>query len=322
MKQSALLNRSAFRRQLLRWYDANKRDLPWRCDRDPYHVWISEIMLQQTRVAAVIEYYNRFLKRFPTVGALARARQSTVLTLWSGLGYYRRARALHEAAKIIVNDHRSTFPRTAAEWQALPGIGRYTAAAISSIAFDEPAAVVDGNVERVLGRVLGRHLEREPAWAAANELLDRSRPGDFNQSLMELGAIVCVPQDPKCLACPIVDLCASRGNLPKTAKEIRRKREIHYALNERDGMLLLVQRPSTASLMAGMWELPEVVSPNGEHRVDFSVRHSITTTDYIVRVSSGPAPELAGSRWMKKARLQGLPLTGLTRKILRRASII
>jgi A/G-specific adenine glycosylase len=165
-------------------------------------------------------------------------------------------------------------------------------------------------------------LEREQAWYAADELLDRPRPGDFNQAMMELGATVCVPRDPKCLACPVVELCATRGDLPKRSSEIRHKREIHYALNQSDGRLLLVQRPSSSSLMPGMWELPELVSPNGEHAVDFSVRHSITTTDYIVRVTSGPAPDVQGSKWVQKARLSRLPLTGVTRKILRRASII
>lgn len=320
--QATFPNSKAFRRQLLRWYETSKRDLPWRINRDPYRVWISEIMLQQTRVAAVIEYYHRFLKRFPTVQAVAAARESSVLAMWSGLGYYRRARALHRAAKVIVKEHGGKFPQTASDLRSLPGIGRYTAAAIASIAFDEPAAVVDGNVERVLGRVLGRHLDREEAWSAANELLDHSRCGDFNQGLMELGATVCVPHDPKCMTCPVIQLCGSRGNLAKPSTGIRRKREVHYALNQRDGKLLLVQRPSHGSLMPGMWELPEILSPNGEHPIDFSVRHSITTTDYTVRVTSGPAPDGQGSKWVQKARLQRLPLTGLTRKILRRAGVI
>jgi A/G-specific adenine glycosylase len=314
--------RSLFRRGLLRWYDANKRDLPWRQDRDPYRVWISEIMLQQTRVAAVIEYYRRFLKRFPTVQALMAATLSSVLTAWSGLGYYRRARALHQAAKVIVNEYAGRFPKTADELRALPGIGRYTAAAIASIAFDEPAAVVDGNVERVLGRLLGRNLDREEAWSTAGQLLSRSRPGDFNQALMELGATVCLPKDPKCLMCPVVKFCSRRGELPKDSVEVRRKREVYYALNQRDGDVLLVERAASLSLMPGMWELPEIAQPNGEHPVSFTLRHSITVTDYVVRVSSGSAPEVPLARWIKKSRLVTLPLTGLTRKILQRANII
>src|SRR5580704_4140793 len=154
----------AFRQRLLAWYDAHARDLPWRRDRDPYRVWLSEIMLQQTRVAAVIEHYHEFLRRFPTVKKLAAAREESVLAAWSGLGYYRRARMLHAAAKVVARERGGKFPATAGDLLALPGIGRYTAAAIASIAFGEPVAVVDGNVERVLQRVLGRRLAGEELW--------------------------------------------------------------------------------------------------------------------------------------------------------------
>ncbi len=150
-----------FRRRLLAWYDRHRRDLPWRANRDPYRVWLSEIMLQQTRVAAVIEHYQEFLRRFPTIEKLAAAREASVLAAWSGLGYYRRARMLHAAAKVVVREYGGKFPTTAEVWRALPGIGRYTAAAIASIAFDEPVAVVDGNVERVLQRVSGTRLAGE-----------------------------------------------------------------------------------------------------------------------------------------------------------------
>ncbi len=169
-----------FRRNLLTWYDAHHRDLPWRATRDPYRVWLSEIMLQQTRVAAVIEHYHEFLRRFPTIGKLASARESSVLAAWSGLGYYRRARMLHAAAKVIVREHDGKFPRTAEGLRVLPGIGRYTSAAIASIAFDEPVPVVDGNVERVLQRVAGKRLSAEPLWKAADQFLDKPRSGDFN----------------------------------------------------------------------------------------------------------------------------------------------
>ncbi len=165
-----------FRQRLLAWYERHRRDLPWRANRDPYRVWLSEIMLQQTRVAAVIEHYQEFLRRFPTVEKLAAAREASVLAAWSGLGYYRRARMLHAAAKIVVREHGGKFPTTAEGWRALPGIGRYTAAAIASIAFDEPVAVVDGNVERVLQRVSGKRLAGEELWDAANDLLDQSVP--------------------------------------------------------------------------------------------------------------------------------------------------
>ena len=256
--------RAAFQRSLLTWYDAHARDLPWREDRDPYRVWLSEIMLQQTRVAAVIAHYHEFLRRFPTVEKLAAAREASVLAAWSGLGYYRRARMLHAAAKVVVRERGGKFPTTADELLELPGVGRYTAAAIASIAFGEPVAVVDGNVERVLQRVSGRRLAGEELWDAAEQWLDRNRPGDFNQAMMELGATVCTPRAPACLTCPVVELCATRGELAGAAKPApQKKREIHYALGlrdgtGRDGKVFLVQRPRDASLMAGMWELPEI----------------------------------------------------------------
>src|SRR5579864_4071806 len=161
----------SFQQSLLEWFDRHKRDLPWRRDRDPYRVWLSEVMLQQTRVAAVIDHYQKFLRRFPTIEKLASARKSSVLAAWSGLGYYRRARMLHAAAKKIVKEHGGAFPGCAEDLRALPGIGRYTAAAIASIAFAEPVAVVDGNVERVLQRLKGKNLEGEELWQAARDLL-------------------------------------------------------------------------------------------------------------------------------------------------------
>jgi A/G-specific adenine glycosylase len=193
-----------FRRRLLAWYDAHRRELPWRVSRDPYRVWLSEIMLQQTRVAAVIEYYQEFLRRFPTIKKLAAAREASVLAAWSGLGYYRRARTMHAAARVIVYERGGSFPANAEELRMLPGVGRYTAAAIASIAFDKPVAVVDGNVERVLQRISGKRFAGEELWTAAHHLLDARRPGDFNQAMMELGATVCTPRMPTCLMCPVI----------------------------------------------------------------------------------------------------------------------
>src|SRR5690349_7913964 len=190
-----------FQRSLLRWYDANKRDLPWRHETDPYHIWISEIMLQQTRVNAVLEHYRLFLKRFPKVENLANARESSVLAAWSGLGYYRRARMMHAAAKKVVKELGGKFPATEAGLRELPGIGRYTAAAIASIAFGQQTAVVDGNVERVLQRLSGKAIPPEQIWSTANDVLDTKRPGDFNQAMMELGATVCMPRGPLCMLC-------------------------------------------------------------------------------------------------------------------------
>jgi A/G-specific adenine glycosylase len=309
-----------FRRLLLVRYDSHRRDLPWREDRDPYRVWLSEIMLQQTRVAAAVEHYKRFLKRFPTIQKLAAAREASVLAAWSGLGYYRRARMMHASAKEIVSKRGGTFPSSAKDLLTLPGIGRYTSAAIASIAFGEAVAVVDGNVERVIQRLWGREISGEALWQAAEELLDKKRPGDFNQAMMELGATVCLPRQPKCLICPVRALCVTRGEHPRRTKPAQRKREIYYALNVNDASVLLVQRPQDASLMAGMWELPELLNPGGAEP-QFTLRHSITVTDYAVKVMNTVAPPGIQGQWVRRSRLSKLPLTGLARKILRTAGI-
>jgi A/G-specific adenine glycosylase len=311
-----------FRERLLQWFEQHKRDLPWRRDRDPYRVWLSEVMLQQTRVAAVIDHYERFLRRFPTVEKLASARESSVLAAWSGLGYYRRARMLHAAARKIVKEYGGKFPENAEKLQSLPGIGRYTAAAIASIAFDQAVAVVDGNVERVLQRVRGQTLSAKKLWSAASELLSETHPGDFNQAMMELGATVCLPRQPQCLLCPVSDLCATRGELRVRGKGTRQtKRDIHYRLACRDGAIFLVQRSKAATLMPGMWELPEIAGAKNT-TPSFTLRHSITVTDYVVRVKPGPLPKGVEGRWVRNARVAALPLTGLARKILRAAKVI
>jgi A/G-specific adenine glycosylase len=315
----------AFRRALLRWYDANKRDLPWRGERDPYRIWISEIMLQQTRVAAVRERYQGFLRRFPNVRALAKARIDSVLAQWSGLGYYHRARNLHRAAGAICR--REDFPRSIAELRELPGIGRYTAAAIASIAFNQPVVAVDGNVERVLGRLL--HAAKVKTGEVATALLDRSRPGDFNQAMMDLGATVCLPnRAPQCAICPVARFCASRGEKPLSlTKSNRKKKTAAFVLLYKNDGVLLVRRSATARLMAGMWELPAASPRAGGKRI--ALRHSITNTDYevIAYISplNGSAPANGNPRSNSNLKLQkfshlgSLPLTGLTRKILARA---
>jgi A/G-specific adenine glycosylase len=313
----------SFRRQLLNWFERHKRDLPWRQDRDPYRIWLSEVMLQQTRVAAVADHYERFLRRFPTIQKLASARESSVLAAWSGLGYYRRARMLHAAARKIAKENSGKLPERAEDLRALPGIGRYTAAAVASIAFGQPVAVVDGNVERVLRRVRGKNFGGEELWRVAGELLSRRRPGDFNQAMMELGATICLPRQPRCLLCPVSDLCATRGEMPKPGKGSRQtRREIHYALACRGDSIFLVQRSTTATLMPGMWELPEIPGANGATAPWLTLRHSITVTDYVVRVMRIKAPERLNGRWVRTSRVKALPLTGLTRKILRAAKII
>lgn len=311
-----------FRRDLLHWFDQHKRDLPWRRDRDPYRVWLSEIMLQQTRVSAVLEYYQRFVRRFPTIEKLAAARESSVLAEWSGLGYYRRARMLHAAAKKIVQERSGDFPTTAAELRTLPGVGRYTAAAIASIVFNEPVGVVDGNVERVLQRFLGKRIGGEHLWQMAEGLVCQQSPGDYNQALMELGATLCLPRQPKCLLCPVSDLCATRGELSRTRQITRQKKcAIHYALDYRNGSVFLIKRHKTAPLMPGMWELPEIPA-NAAAKAWLTLRHSITVTDYLVRVVQCEMPKRVDGRWVARSRLERLPLTGLTRKILRAARVI
>ena len=313
----------SLRRSLLSWYDENRRDLPWRRDRDPYRVWVSEIMLQQTRVAAVLDHYARFLRRFPTVHSLARAREASVLTLWSGLGYYHRARRMHQAARLIVRQRKGGFPQTAEEWSELPGIGRYTANAIASIAFGEAVAVVDGNVERVLARLFGGSRGRESAWQQAAVLLDRKRPGDFNQAMMELGATICTPRSPQCLICPLNRFCHSRGGEPSRPQAARHRKQLSYALAQKGSQVLLVRRPADSSLMAGMWELPEL-DPARIHGALplLRLRHSITDTQYRVAVFVIAADHIQHGanqvRWATRKRWEQLPLTGLARKILQR----
>lgn len=315
-----------FRRALLGWYDAHRRDLPWRGTRDPYRIWVSEIMLQQTRVAAALLHYEKFVSRFPNVSRLAAARQSSVLAAWSGLGYYRRARNLHAAAKQLVRDSSGVFPDSAEDWEKLPGIGRYTAAAIASIAFNEATAVLDGNVERVLRRLLGEPLNARGAirqlWNSAQQLLDRARPGDFNQAMMELGATVCLPSQPLCTTCPVAEFCRTRGRGSTLRRNPpQRKRRIAYALSRRTDSVFLVRRDPGETLMPGMWELPQVgAGAEGGNRL-FTLRHSITITDFTVDVFQ-PAKKAAKGSWVRVSRLNAIPLTGLTRKILRKAQII
>jgi len=313
---------ATFRRLLLAWYEKSQRKLPWRGATDPYHILVSEIMLQQTRVAVVEERYRKFIAQFPSAERLARAKEPTVLAAWSGLGYYRRARALHGAAKEVVR--RGFFPRTTPELMELPGVGRYTAAAVASIAFGEPVAVVDGNVKRVIDRIVNhKAADSAPAdekqyWEIAGQLLDRQSPGDFNQAMMELGALVCLPAQPLCDACPVAGLCGARGPTEKAGRPARRKAELHYALSRRNGSVLLRQRTKQSSLMPGMWELPEIEAADNPGKLPMlKLRHAITTTDYTVFVHDGNTKKRTADRWVPLRSVYRLPLTGLTRKIIR-----
>ena len=351
---------------LLAWFDRHKRDLPWRSPGrpsdpppDPYAVWVSEIMLQQTRVETAVPYFRRFLARFPDIASLARADEAEVLALWSGLGYYRRCRGLLAAAREVVASG-GRLPDTARELERLPGIGPYTAAAIASIAFSEPVPVLDGNVERVLSRYAARpggartREGRAALLALATTLLDRQRPGDSNQALMELGATVCSPRAPSCPACPLAAGCAALAagapeSYPAAAPRAgaERVRQL-VALVEAEGRLLLFRRSAAAGQLASLWEFPAVeldaeVPPAagfaerfggtwtlGEEL--FRLRHAITTRSFAIEVRRATLavageevaePALwsgtAEPGWWSRAELAGLPLTGVARKVLARA---
>lgn len=328
-----------FRRKLLTWFDENARELPWRKTRDPYAIWVSETMLQQTRVAVVVDYYTRFMQKFPTLASLARAAEAEVLAVWSGLGYYRRARALHESARAVMAEYEGQIPSTAAGLSRLPGVGVYTAAAVASIAFGEAVAAVDGNVERVLTRYFGH----EPVAGAARsgqlrreaeKLVDPARPGDFNQAMMELGATVCLPRGPLCLTCPLRAGCATRGEhaTPRAKKMLSCR--IALALMQRKQWpkteVLLEQRPADAAQMPGMWDLPRMKEGSAEEDAALlTVRHSITNTNYYVTVHGLHAneqrqlAEKTGERaWVPVRELHGYALTGLTLKILKRLRVM
>jgi A/G-specific adenine glycosylase len=258
----------AWRRVLLAWYRRHRRALPWRATRDPYRIWVSEVMLQQTQVATARPYYRAFVRRFPTLASLAAARESQILAAWSGLGYYRRARHLHAAARELVRGHGGRLPAGPEAFRDLPGVGRYTMGAVYSIAFDRPLPVLDGNVARVLARLFARPWSARESrgarslWALAATLVPMRRPGDWNQALMELGATVCLPRGPRCEACPVAAWCRARRAgraeayppaAPRRATE-RVRRAV--AVIEHRGRVLMTRR--AGPLLDGMWEPPGV----------------------------------------------------------------
>lgn len=261
----------AFSAALLKWYDEEDARMPWRGSRDPYRIWLSEVMLQQTRVATVEGYYQRFLERFPTIETLAAAPLDDVLKCWEGLGYYARARNLHRLAQQVVLESNGQFPSSAEALQQLPGIGRYTAAAIASIAFDQAVAVLDGNVIRVLSRLIDLPDEvsqpriEQQLWDLAESQLPAERPGDYNQALMDLGRIVCVPRQPDCTHCPVQRFCLAFARNTQMMRPVKKKkaplptiRAAAAVIRNTEGKLLIVQRPAegSAKLLAGLWMLP------------------------------------------------------------------
>jgi A/G-specific adenine glycosylase len=340
---------AALRRALLAWYERQRRDLPWRRTRDPYAVWVSEVMLQQTTVKTALPYYERFLARFPTLAALAAASEESVVAEWSGLGYYHRARNLHRAARHLQERHDGVFPRSLEAALAVPGIGLYTASAVLSIAHGQPLPVVDGNVRRVLGRLLalrGPEYRRDaPYYNRADELLDRQRPGDWNQAVMELGATVCTPRHPACEACPLRRQCrALAEGLVDQLPEGRPRRApvdvtVAAALVEKGGRVLLVRRPE-GRLLGRMWEVPQTtleskglpdLAPELAERHGLRVvpgalavraRHAvtfrrITLEGYRCRLASPEPADPERFRWTALDELAALPVSSATRKLLK-----
>ena len=336
--RSRLPSPRGVQRRLLAWFDRHRRDLPWRRTRDPYRIWLAEIMLQQTRVAVAVPYYERFRRAFPTVEKLARARLDRVLRLWAGLGYYQRARHLHQAAKKIVREHGGQFPRTLEAALDLPGVGAYTARAVLSIAYHKPVAVVDGNVARVLVRLYrltgADGNNRAALQPLADRLLARERPGDFNQALMELGSTLCLPRRPRCEQCQLEKICAARQaglerRLPVRKPERPRPRLTLSVLVARaNGRLLLTREPR--GYFSGLWHFPYVVgrAPDKlKHLVGARAAHHVGTfthqtsmRDLILRVyeaqaKSGSAQVRGDARWVRLADLPRLGVGAATRKI-------
>ncbi len=356
-RQRARERGPALRPPLLAWYRKNRRDLPWRRTRDPYAIWLSEVMLQQTRVETVVPYYEKFLRELPTVSALAEAPLDRVLTLWAGLGYYRRARMLHRAAQQVHEEHRGELPGTVEGLRAVHGIGPYTAGAVASIAFDRPAALVDGNVARVLARLFALADDmRSPrgmarAWRHAEELVPEEAAGEWNQALMELGATLCVPRAPRCLLCPLAAVCEARAQgreaeLPHMGKKAEPLAERRLALVATHGDSVLLARRRTELRFGGMWEPPSVLVPHASEPVDLrilaggevqeatiagEVVHVLSHRRLTVEVhratlgrladeTSAPLPaEYERRELVPRAKLPDHALTTLARKILARA---
>jgi A/G-specific adenine glycosylase len=311
------------------WYRRERRELPWRETQDPFRILVSEVMLQQTRAQVVIPYYQRFLERFPDAQTLAEARETDVLALWSGLGYYSRARNLQRAAKAIVAGGR--FPQNYDEIRELPGVGPYTAAAVASIAFGLAHAVVDGNVLRVIARLCGDGADiqspktRSRFQRIADELLDRRDPGLFNQAVMELGATICLPRAPRCATCPVVTFCEAhlthrQHELPvKGGKRAAERIGLQVVIIARKESVLLRRRAATESLMAGFWELPAPEDLPGWHadKTLGAFRHSITHHHYTITVLTGNLPAAPrGFHWRSTPALARIPLTTIARKAL------
>jgi A/G-specific adenine glycosylase len=348
----------AFRRRLLTWYRKHRRDLPWREMNgrtvNAYHVLLSEAMLQQTQVATVVPYFHRFIEAFPTIQALAEADEQQVLTLWQGLGYYRRARNLHAAAKMVVQDFAGQVPAAGEDLLKLPGVGQYTAGAISSIAHGRQASVVDGNVERVFARLMhltepiNAPVTKKKLWGIADELVPKSSPGDHNQALMELGATICTPRLPKCFVCPVREHCRAVAetnpeDLPIKLAKKKPKAVTHLIIAvERKGKYLFEQRPSDG-LWSNMWQLPTIEEPASDPGVsswlqsrfglkiapptpDHEFTHQTThrTIRFHVLRTQFIAGRLRPNRgvWRKPDQLENMPLSNPQQQTIARLNTI
>ena len=300
------MDKQEFAERLLGWFAHHKRDLPWRCEpRDPYRVWLAEVMLQQTQVATVIPYYERWLARFPTLEALAAAPLDDVLKLWEGLGYYARARHFHAAARAVVSAHGGRIPRTVPELLSLPGVGRYTAGAVASLAFNADAPVLDGNVKRVLSRVYGLRTPKDGAlWRMAQSLLPSGLAGAFNEALMDLGSLICLPRAPRCALCPLRERCAAFANGDPEAfpgRAVRKPMPHHGVLTAlivaSDGRILLGQRPADG-LLGGLWEFI-----SSDLRADYASEASdIDQLKQMIAARAGLLIEQAEIRWLGEVK--------------------
>jgi A/G-specific adenine glycosylase len=345
--------KSAIRRKLLRWFDTNQRDLPWRKSKTPYRVWISEIMLQQTQVATVIDYYRRFLKRFPNVKKLAAANESEVLKLWEGLGYYRRARQLHAAAQVIVDQHQGKFPTDFEQVLALPGVGRYTAGAILSISQDQKLPILEGNTIRLFARLMlmdddtTSTVNQKSLWAYSESLLPRKRAGDFNQALMELGSEICKPRNPLCSDCPIKMHCPTRAEnrqreIPKPKKPPKYEDIQEAVLLVQRNERILIRLCLPDERWAGLWDFPRfgMTSLNSKKQLadelkkatglstrltdqDITIKHAVTR--FRITLNCYSADKIQGRlksgttfEWVELTKLAELPLSITGRKIATR----
>lgn len=336
-----------FRKKVLSWYDRHRRAMPWRVAKgqkpEPYHVWMSEIMLQQTTVVTVGPYFQKFIERWPTVHDLAKAKRDDVMHEWAGLGYYARARNLHKCAQVVSQDHDGQFPDDQEELKKLPGIGDYTGAAITSIAFDKPANVVDGNIERIMARI---HALTEPMPDSkkklkelAGELADKrkDRPGDYAQALMDLGATICTPKSPKCVLCPIIDMCDGRkkgiaeelpAKKPK-GKKPQKHGQVFWISNDNDEVLFV--RRDEKEMLGGMLGLPTTKwiktsekqsSKKGYKKTKLAVFHSFTHFDlkldiYMAKHENGAIPPEKDPIWVASSKIGELGLPTLFSKVVK-----